>query len=249
MDDQSGTPDQEAVEALGVGAQALGLLIRLLDREPDAELLSALKEMRAGDFYAELLPVGRGHEAGLALQSALDSLPDAPDQQVLDLLAADFADCFLTHGYRLSPNGSVWMMEERLERQLPMFEVREWYAHYGLEVPDWRIRSDDHLVHQLQFVQHLMELSEQVALVDAAHFMDRHVLPWAPEMGRRMAQRCATPLYAATGALVADLLPVLRELLAELTGVAISIAPLPGDKPHPKAPERELYIPGAAPSW
>ncbi|MFV0382707.1 TorD/DmsD family molecular chaperone [Paracoccus sp. (in: a-proteobacteria)] len=235
--------------ALTMAADALGLLIRLLDREADTPLIAGLKAAGAGRMFAEMLPVGGGHESGMALQEALDLLPDPPDPAVLDILAADFADCFLTHGYRLAPSGSVWMTEERLERQEPMFEVRDWYAHYGLTAPDWRLRADDHLVHELQFVQHLLAQAQPVAALDAARFMDRHVLPWVPEFGRRMAQRCATPLLATTGALMADLLPALRDLLTELTGEAPDIAPLPGDRPYPQAPDRDLYIPGAAPGW
>lgn len=173
-------------DALSVASEGLAILIRLLDREADAELIAGLKHIRAGDLFAETLPVGAGREAGLEFQAALDALPDNPDRAVLDDLAADYADAFLTHGYRLSPSGSVWMTEERLERQEPMFAVREWYEHYGLASPDWRIRADDHMVHELQFVLHLIEGGTAVSTVDAAHFLDRHVLPWVPEYGRRM---------------------------------------------------------------
>lgn len=238
-----------AAEALSVAGDGLAILIRLFDREPDADLIAGLKEAEAGVFFAGLMPVGQGHEEAQAFQAALDALPPAPDDETLDDLAADYADCFLTHGYRLSPNGSVWLTEERLERQEPMFAVREWYAHYGLEVPDWRIRADDHLVHELQFVQHLLALGEAVTAVDAANFMDRHVLPWVPEFGTRMQARCQTRLLSATGGLLSSYLLVLRALLAELTGVAVAVAPLPSDKPNPKAPQQELYMPGTSESW
>lgn len=49
--------------------------------------------------------------------------------------------------------------------------------------------------------------------------------------------------------MLADFLTELRALLTELTGIEPDIAPLPGDKPNPKAPEQELYIPGVEPSW
>lgn len=241
--------DQAGKDALAMAGQALGLLVRLLDREADAALIAGLKDAQAGAMFAEMMPVGQGREAGLAMQAALDGLPDAPDAATLDILAADFADCFLTHGYRLSPNGSVWMTIERLERQQPMFDVRDWYAHYGLEAPDWRIRADDHLVHELQFVQFLLAEATPVAALDAARFLDRHVLPWVPEYGRQMAARCATPLLAATGAVMADFLPLLRDLLADLTGAAPDVAALPADQPLAKAPDQQMYIPGAEPSW
>ncbi|MFV0410836.1 MAG: molecular chaperone [Paracoccus sp. (in: a-proteobacteria)] len=241
--------DGAAGAALSVAAEGLAILIRLLDRELDADAIAGLKAIKAGDLFAKLLPVGAGRESGLALQGALDALPDAPDQVTLDDLAADYADTFLTHGYRLSPSGSVWMTEERLERQEPMFAVREWYEHYGLASPDWRIRADDHMVHELQFVHHLIEDGTAVTAIDAANFLDRHVLPWMPEYGRKMHDRCQTRLLATTGAVLADFLTELRGLLTELTGIEPDIAPLPGDKPNPKAPDQELYIPGVEPGW
>lgn len=249
MSEHSAPLEQSEQMALSVAADGLAILIRLLDREVSADLIAEMKRADAGAMFAEIAPVGQGREAGEALQAALDALPDRPDTPTLDDLAADFADCFLTHAYRLSPSGSVWMTEERLERQEPMFAVREWYEHYGLSAPDWRIRADDHLVHELQFVHHLLTLGNRVAAVDAAHFMDLHLLPWVPEFGRRMHDRCATRLLGATGGLLATYPLAIRELLAELTGEEPRIAPLPADKPHPKAPERELYIPGVSASW
>ncbi|HMQ40633.1 MAG TPA: molecular chaperone TorD family protein [Paracoccus sp. (in: a-proteobacteria)] len=238
-----------AAEMLTPVAEGMGLLIRLLDREADADLIAGLNSMGAGGFFAALLPGETGAEIARVLDATLAEIEDPTDPDMLDELAADYADCFLTHGRRLSPNGSVWMTEERLERQEPMFAVRDWYAHYGLETPNWRIRSDDHLVHELQFVQHLLTLATPEASHDAAHFMDRHLLPWAPEFGRQLASRAATPLIAVSGALLDDYLRMLRELLTEITGIAPDIAPLPGDKPNPKAPEQQLYIPGVAESW
>ena len=241
--------DAEGAAAMRAAGEALSVLIRLLDREADAALIDGLRTAEAGAMFAELLPVGGGREAGEALQAALDALPAAAGPEVTDILAADYADCFLTHGYRLSPHGSVWLTEERLERQQPMFDVREWYEHYGLSAPDWRLRSDDHLVHELQFVQHLLTRATPDSALDAAVFLDRHLLPWAPEYGRQMQARCETPLLRATGAVLEHLPRAVRDLLAELTGVAVDIAPLPGDKPHAKAPEQQMYIPGAQPSW
>ncbi|MFV0360586.1 TorD/DmsD family molecular chaperone [Tropicimonas sp.] len=235
--------------ALAVSADGLGILIRLLDREADDGMIAGLREVRAGELFADILPVGAGREDGEELQAALDILPDVPDTATLDDLAADFADCFLTHGYRLAPNGSVWMTEERLERQEPMFAVRKWYEHYDMSVPDWRTRADDHLVHELQFVHFLLSQGDAVAAHDAARFLDMHVLPWVPEFGRRMRERCNTRLLAATGGVLATYLVALRDLLADLTGVEPDIAPLPGDEPNPKAPDQELYIPGVEAGW
>lgn len=233
--------------ALAGAADALALLIRLADREADADLITGLQAAQAGDMLAEMLPAGLASDAGRALQAALNDLDTAPG--TLDRLAADYADCFLNHGYRLSPHGSVWLTEERLERQQPMFDVRDWYGHYALAAPDWRVRPDDHLVHELQFVHHLLTLSTPDAAWDAAVFLDLHVLNWVPEYGAQMIERCETPYLQAVGALLATMPRALRDLLTDLTGVAVNIAPRPGDQPLTKAPEQQMYIPGAQPSW
>ncbi len=100
------------------------------------------------------------------------SLDGEESEANLDDLAADFAAIYLTHGYRVSPNESVWRDEEGLERQGPMFSVRAWYKHHNLQTPDWRIRADDHLVNELQF---LAMLSQRAAdfdqLREAARFL------------------------------------------------------------------------------
>lgn len=136
----------------------LGLVARLHDREVDKDLLAALRGAEL-DRVLRVLPEPEDAEGGIsAFLAALDDLGTDPDRATLDELAADFADIYLTHGYRASPNGSVWMTEDHLERQVPMFEIRDWYNHYGIEVPNWRIRSDDNIVHVLQFAQHVVGL-------------------------------------------------------------------------------------------
>lgn len=239
-------------EALAAGAEALDILIRLHDREVDAELIAGLKEMDAGGMFKAMLQGEDGQSAARAFAAALDMLPDPLDAATLDLLAADYADAYLTHNLRISPSGSVWMTIESLERQEPMFAVREWYDHYGITVPNWRLRSDDHIVHELQFVSHLLKLGHAPAAVDAGVFLDRHVLPWVPEFGRRLAGRASEALTATTGLLTAMYLEALRELIARVTGMSRGeVAKRPDQMPKPEAPPLEdaAFIPGVSESW
>lgn len=236
---------------LDTAAEALGLLIRLFDREADSDLMCGLRAIQAPDMFEALLPSPEGRAGAQVLRVALSGLPEQVPARALDALAADYADVFLTHGYRLAPNASVWLTEEGLERQEPMFEVREWYAHYGITVPDWRIRADDHVVHELQFVEFLLGLETPVALRDAARFLDQCVLPWVPEMGARMAARADTQLYAATGMITAELLLALRAKLAAITGEAPHPRPL---SPTVAAKTGQAlaegpYMPGLGESW
>ena len=238
---------------LDTAAEALGLLIRLFDREADSDLLCGLRAIQAPDMFEALLPSPEGRAGAQVLRVALSGLPALHVETgialgALDALAADYADVFLTHGYRLAPNASVWLTEEKLERQGPMFEVRDWYAHYGVTVPDWRKRADDHIVHELQFLGLLLNLGTEAGMADAAHFLDAHLLPWVPEFGRRMALRVAEPLYAAAGLLCAAYLEALRDQLEELTGLARQPRKAVPASSQPD-PEAAPFVPGAAESW
>jgi TorA maturation chaperone TorD len=234
---------------LRAASEALGLLIRLLDREADAALLTGLRAIQAPDLFAALLPEAEGQAGAEALRLALADLPEPPSDADLDALAADYADIFLTHGYRLAPNASVWLTEEKLERQGPMFEVRDWYAHYGITVPDWRKRADDHIVHELQFLGLLLDLGTDTGLQDAAHFLDAQLLPWVPEFGRRMAARAREPLYGAAGLICAAFLEALRDRIEALSGLPRRPRPPLRSALAIPDPEPAPFVPGAAESW
>jgi len=229
--------------------QILALLIRLHDREVDNELLTGLRGIDAEVFFGAVLA---DSEVAQEFGKALAGLPEPADEATLDQLAAEYADVYLTHSFRLAPTGSVWLTQEKLERQEPMFAVREWYEHYGISVPNWRVRSDDHIVHELQFVEHLLSLGTDVAARDAARFLDRHVLVWVPQFCTLMAERCREPLLIVGARLTAFYLDALRDLLQDLTGEERWV-PQEDDKVEPysltELAEDIAYIPGVAESW
>lgn len=215
----------EAVQALALWSDVLGLIARLHDREADQDLIDGLRGMGLAEVLADLLPSGEGRQVAAGFMAMLDALPLTPDAGYLDELAADFADSYLNHGFRAAPAGSVWMSEDHLERQAPMFAVRDWYQHYGITVPQWRIRSDDHIVHEIQFLQHVLGLGTAEAAYDAARFMDLHVLPWVPEFNLRVAGQAREPFHALANLLTRAVLGALRDLLEAVTGLAPDIAP------------------------
>jgi TorA maturation chaperone TorD len=147
------------------------------------------------------------------------------------------------------------MTEDHLERQEPMFEVRDFFAHYGLDVPDWRLRSDDHIVHELQFVEHLLRLGTLPALQDAAIFLDRHLLPWLPDYCGRIATRARQPFLAGVALVTRAMLLALRDDLARITGIAVDILPhawaTEGARAEKqaRADEDAPFVPGVAESW
>ncbi|WP_456405253.1 TorD/DmsD family molecular chaperone [Thiolapillus sp.] len=212
---------QESLDILSLfrkqTAEDLELLAVLHDREPDAHLLQQLKH---ADF-PKILALNLEGEAGLQaielMQKAIADLPDAMTTELLDELAADYASIYLNHNIHASPEESVWLDEDSLICQDSMFQVRNWFEKYGLEISNWRIRPDDHLVYQLQFIAHLLEQDDGLeTLEEAATFMDEHLLRWLGDFGLRVSQRCDTLYFAGAAALTASYCEELRDLLAEI---------------------------------
>lgn len=245
-------------------------LARLHDRELDPELATALKAAGYPDGLA-LLPVG---EAGLVacanLRQAVAALPGAEmanaeaavlsaregadGQAAWDRLAADYAAIYLTGAAGASPYESVWVTEEHLACQQPMFELRERYAAAGLRVADWRQRYDDHLVLQLQYLAHLLRRAEGWEAI--AILLDEHLGYWFPDFARRVAQRAQTPFYAALAELTYVWLERLREVVADLADlprpsrevITERLRARHGREAAAMAPLK--FMPGAAgPSW
>lgn len=235
-------------------AEDLALLARLHDRELDRELILELWTHCYEDFLGLRPGNKRARQAVELFREGLTDIPAACGPEALDTLAADFASIYLTHAISASPCESVWLDEDHLSMQEPMFQVRGWYRRHGLAVADWRLRTDDHLVNQLQFVAHLMTAdADGVGLEEAARFLDEHLLRWIDDFAVRVASRCETRLYAGLALLTAAYLDELRELLAQILGtprpsaeeVAERLRP---DRPGPVEVEGP-YLPGVAPSW
>jgi len=229
------------------GATALSVVIRLFDRELDRAALVALAREEVAQFLAGLFDSPAAQAALADFRAALEALGPQPDSERLDFLAADYADIFLTHGHRAAPTASVWLSEDHTERNDPMFNARAWYEHWGLRVPDWRMRADDHIVAMLEFVQMLLERGEGTALIDAAVFLDSQMGPWVGDFLGRVAERAEEPLYRAAAMLCAAMLAEIRAELARITGIEEDIPP-PPKRPEIR-PDEPAYLPGAAPSW
>jgi TorA maturation chaperone TorD len=234
-----------------LAASDLDMLLVLHDREID-EL--RWHQLKAVDFPRNLglqLESEWGVDAKRLLQHALGTWATEFQGDLLEELAADYAAIYLNNSYHAPPYESVWLDEDGLMMQQPMFDVREWYAQHDLEVSDWRKRTDDHLSNELGFVSYLLAGPEN-RLEEAARFLDEHLLRWLPEFGGRIAQRADTPFYAGLAALTMAYVDELRDVLSDILG-----APRPTReeveerlKPKPEVKEVPLqYMPGATPSW
>jgi hypothetical protein len=122
-----------------------------------------------------------------------------------------------------------WFLDHKefqtLIGQEAMFDMRELYAADGLAVPDWRLRPDDHLVFQLQFVAKRLERLATLTEAENAHLandhwrslatlLDHHLLRWLPDFSSRVSVRCDTEFYAALFLLTHVWCEQLRDLIA-----------------------------------
>ncbi len=186
------------------------LLVSLHDKELTKETLTLLKDNNFPYTLGFALQSKDSAEIFDLLKSGIDDIKD----DNLDELAADYADIYLNNTLSASPFESVWLDEESLVMQAPMFEVRECYKKFSLEVDDWRVRSDDHFIHQLQFVAHLINSKDYKNLQDLSVFMDEHLFRWFDDFAAKVAKRCATKFYAGLAMLTFNYINELRDVLA-----------------------------------
>lgn len=232
-------------------ADDLGLLCRLHDREPDAPLLTELQSRPARDWFALDLAGDDAETALACIDRALAAMPHPVDAATLDALAVDYAEIYLTFARRVAPDESFWLTEDHLARQEPMFSVRVWYVRHGLAAPNWRRRADDHLVHQLEFVAHLLRHDSAGSRRDAGRFLDQHLMRWSRQFLRGAADAARTGFYQGLELLTDAYLETTRALIESLTGEprarpaadAKAVA-RPGSEVTPAA-----YVPGNGPGW
>ncbi|HSN63375.1 MAG: molecular chaperone TorD family protein [Azonexus sp.] len=198
--------------------QDLDQLIRLHDRELDAEILAALKVAAFPNGLALSAADEAGRTAHSNMAAALHDMP------TLDELAADYAAIYLNNRFGASPYESVWLSDEHLACDRSMFELREIYAAAGWQVSDWRSRFDDHLVLQLQYLRQVLAsaapqgyfLQGAVDPEKLAAFIDQHLGYWLPDWAQRVSAHCNTAFYAALAELTYVWLLHFRELLGEI---------------------------------
>ena len=247
----SGILERAALVRFTAGvADDIELLASLHDREPTRAIVEAVRRAPIEEQLALRLRSDEAQNALSAFAAMVSALPADVDDSVMDELAAGYADVYLRHTYRAAPTESVWLTEDGLERQAPMFRVRDWYRRNGLVVADAAGRPDDHIVLQLRFVAHLLrEKGTDEGLGEAARFLDTHLLRWVDLFAARLVHAGAPDWYAALALLTACYLDELRLHLASITGLAIAV-PDRNVAPESSAePPDAAYIPGVAPSW
>lgn len=231
-------------------ADDIALLNTLHDREITGEMLILLKDNNFPRTLGFALQKQDSIEALDLLESGVKELKN--NKETLDELAADYASIYLNYSLSASPFESVWIDEENLVMQSAMFDVREYYDRYSLKVEEWRLRSDDHFICQLQFIAYVLNLKEYKNLKELATFMDEHLFRWFDMFASKVVKRCATAFYAGLVGLTFSYISELRDLLAIILEEA---------RPDKEQIEAKLtksiplktaaqdYIPGTEESW
>ena len=227
------------------------MIAHLHDREPGLAIIEALQQCPFHQQLGLLLTSDAALAALSAFELAVGQLPKPANQLAIDELAAGYADVYLRHTYRAAPTESVWLTEDGLERQAPMFLIRDFYRKHNLVVTDWANRPDDHIVLQMRFLAHLFanaETPDDVAA--AAGFLDAHLLRWVKRHAIRLVQADAPDFYTALSLLTACYAEEVRDHLTAITGIERPrMAPEPTHAEKARAEAAMPYIPGVAPSW
>jgi TorA maturation chaperone TorD len=196
-------------------------LALLQEREATPPLLAELKRIRFPENLGMVPRDKRSREVFDFMREVVLAMPEVAGVSLLDTLAADFSAIYLTGALDASPSESFWLSDDHLVCQDAMFDMREIYAADGLAVPDWRMRPDDHLVFQLQFVaRRLAGISSDQQWLSLACLLDHHLLRWLPDFTRRVSVRCDTPFYSALVLLTDVWCQQLRDLIALHLGEA-----------------------------
>ena len=158
-----GTPQTLSTgsDITGAIAADLELLAALHDREPTREWLEAARACPMQAQFGLVLESAAGRAALIAFDCAVAALPGELSQQDLDDLAAEYANIYLRFLYRAAPNESVWIDEDGLQQQAPMFDVNAWYKRHNLVSQDWAKRPGDHLVVELRFLAFPVRASQR----------------------------------------------------------------------------------------
>jgi TorA maturation chaperone TorD len=254
---------REVRDAALAWAEDVATLALLQDRELTPALLAGLKAIGFPDNLGMVPCDEKGRQVFDAMREAVAALPDAPDAACMDNLAADYAAIYLTGALDASPFESFWVSDEHLVCQEAMFDMRELYAADGLAVPDWRMRPDDHLVFQLQFLGRRLERLAARTTADTASsewrslavLLDHHLLRWLPDLASRVSMRCDTEFYAALLLLTYTWCEQLRDFIALHLGeprpsqeeIEATLRPRHIDEVKP---EPIRFMPGiGGPSW
>jgi TorA maturation chaperone TorD len=195
----------------------LAFFAKLLTERVNEPLLRELIDQKMMDSW--LLPANDADSAkGLALMR--QALAQSSTQNITNMvkeLDTDFFELFEMSPPKCYVHESVWRSEEKLFNEKETFQVKAWYAKYGLKGTGKHHGPEDHIGVELSFIAHLLYLMEDnVWDADEVHrdiheFMNNHLMLWGPDCLDEITQNATTDFYKGLGLLAKGTLKALSQ--------------------------------------
>lgn len=194
------------LDALAAGWTVLS---RLLLAPPTADTLAQLRD---ADLLAQW-PLR--DERGAAARGTALLLASGAEGEDAAAVRRDFAALFVGPGrLKAPPYESVHRSQERLLFEAETFQVRQWYARFGLAAPSLGRQPDDHIGLEIEFLATLAERAltaleesdpDAARELVAAHqaFFSEHLLAWAPAVVTLIQEHAETAFYRGVAELAA----------------------------------------------
>ena len=218
------SPDE--LQAYALALKLEGMAFYLPPSEP------FLASLGGGDLFAEwpLAPAAPSTARGIDLLHT--ALAGAAPAALLPAVRSDYTALFIgLEQVDAPPWESVYLSRDHLLFDAQTLAVRDFYARFGLQIPNLDHEPDDHMGYELLFLAHLLEQAalalaanpEAVAqfLAAAGDFFAAHPQQWALLFAERIDQYAHTNYYRGFAHLLLGSLDALATLFADLaTGEA-----------------------------
>lgn len=190
------------------------LFVSLLWREPDGEVVAALgrgleERAAAAEALHPLLGVGWRAIGDFLRATAPDALGEAVADEYTRLFLGPFSR-------EVDPYESFYLVGNLLDR--PLAVVREDLRELGLTRQEGHSEPEDSLAFELDVMRRLIDRQAAAADPDAeaealnrqAGFLKRHLLVWAPQAARDLAEARGARFYRGVGRLLEGFLELER---------------------------------------
>lgn len=200
---------------------------RLFHQSPDQQWIDSLK----ADALFEQWPLELPAEQQTILRRVSLSL-EADTSDISQQLSQDFADLFVGPNQLLAaPWASVYLTAEQLNCGLPTLQVKACYEKFGLTIDTGEVEPEDHIGLMFAFLAYLTQQgleavghdqSADVWVSGCKHFLEAHLLTWAPRFLELVEQHANTDFYVSCS----QLCRVMLEQLAAFYGADVKPARL-----------------------
>ncbi|MFV0423152.1 TorD/DmsD family molecular chaperone [Oleidesulfovibrio sp.] len=203
-------------------ALALSFFARLLTQRVDEAFLHELIDQNLMDSW--FLPV-KDADAQQGLDLLRGSLTRSGTAGIPALnvaLDADFFELFEMSPPRCYVHESVWRSKDKLFNEEETFQVKAWYAQYGLLGTGNHHGPVDHIGVEMSFVSHLLYLAdsaEQSAagiMQDVRKFLACHLMMWGVGCLDEISVKAGTDFYKGTALLAKSTLKSLDAAVSEV---------------------------------